>query len=348
MNSIEELQQPVRDGFEDWKQYGEVAVKYMDDLILFNYTEAAVYKNEWTWFETVSRGLILNKDTGEVVARPFDKFFNWGESGRYPIGTQVARITEKMDGSLGILYRHNGEYRIATRGSFTSQQALNATKLLQERYALGMLKDSLTLLFEIIYPENRIVVNYGNTRKLVLLAARDRFTGEYLEYDVLVAASNLFGFDVVPSYAFSDIDAVLATCPDIDHEGYVFEMTDGSRWKIKGDKYRKLHAIISHISFNHVLDAMIEGVWTEYRSVVPEEYWTEVDGYHAEINAFVSQTLDKLKLPAMTFESRKEFAQYITQTQPRELQRFFFNMLDNKFKPEDILKIVPRRSAFND
>ena len=77
MKSIEELQQLVVQGFTDWEQYGHVNTNVSGNLILFNYNLFAQIEGEWKWFERVARGLILNRTTGEVVARPYDKFFNW-------------------------------------------------------------------------------------------------------------------------------------------------------------------------------------------------------------------------------------------------------------------------------
>lgn len=72
IRSIEDIQQLAMAGLRDWKFYGDVVVRAEGDLLIFNYTELAQYKAEWNFFERVSRGLIINARTGEVVARPFD------------------------------------------------------------------------------------------------------------------------------------------------------------------------------------------------------------------------------------------------------------------------------------
>jgi RNA ligase len=72
LTCIQDLQQALLSGETNWGQYGSVSTKRLGDLILFNYTAEAMMNNQWTWLETVSRGLILNAKTGEVVARPFD------------------------------------------------------------------------------------------------------------------------------------------------------------------------------------------------------------------------------------------------------------------------------------
>src|SRR5690606_552618 len=123
------------------------------DLLVFSYNVMAQYGENWNFFERVSRGLIINWKTYEIVARPFDKFFNWGEGERTSTAPLVS-LTEKLDGSLGILYRLNGQYKIATRGSLESEQATWATAFINSHYSLENLPHEITLLFEIIYPEN--------------------------------------------------------------------------------------------------------------------------------------------------------------------------------------------------
>src|SRR5262249_39056207 len=149
---MEDLQNRVKDGETNWEQYGDVRAMYYEEFVLFNYTAKAQYAGRWNWFELNGRGLILNAKTGEVVALPFPKFFNWGENGR-TTDSPIKFITEKIDGSLGMLYRANGTYRIATRGMFDSEQAIWATRFLHEHFQLDGLEDELTLLFEMIYPE---------------------------------------------------------------------------------------------------------------------------------------------------------------------------------------------------
>lgn len=75
IQSIEDIQTLVRRGFRDWEQYGAVNASYHDGLIVFDYKSEAQYANRWNFFERVSRGLIIDEETGEIVARPFDKFF---------------------------------------------------------------------------------------------------------------------------------------------------------------------------------------------------------------------------------------------------------------------------------
>lgn len=128
------------------------------ELSIFNYTEKTQFDRHWNDATRMCRGLIVNEETGEVLARPFPKIHNFDES-------EAPRIVDdqilyhwdnKWDGSLGIMYRRpDGEYALATRGSFASDQAIKGTQMLLEQPDLYYYKDAyesgLTPLFEIIY-----------------------------------------------------------------------------------------------------------------------------------------------------------------------------------------------------
>jgi RNA ligase len=161
-------------------------------LYIYNYTSKAQYERVWNEVTLQCRGLILDAN-GRVVARPFRKFFNLEEVQDLPAGP--FEVYEKLDGSLGILYWLGDEAYLATRGSFASEQSRRANGILQARYrhVLPRLDRGHTYLFEIIYPENRIVVNYGGREDLVLLAVVDTATGAELPLPEV-------GFPVVERY----------------------------------------------------------------------------------------------------------------------------------------------------
>ncbi len=111
----------------------EVLEKYYNDglvykqvhptlpLTIWNYAEKVQYEGLWDEVTLQTRGLVTD-DKGNVVARPFKKFFNQEEGKHTP--TVEFDVYAKMDGSLGILFNYDGEWVLATRGSFTSDQAV--------------------------------------------------------------------------------------------------------------------------------------------------------------------------------------------------------------------------------
>jgi len=322
----------VQAGFSDWGHYGYVTVRKKDALLIFNYNTMAQYEGRWNFFERISRGLIINHETGEIVARAFDKFFNWGESARVS-HAPILTITEKMDGSLGILYRWQGEYYIATRGNFDSDQAIWATTFLQANYDLHNLADELTLLFEIIYPDNRIVVNYGQREDLVLLAVRNRHTGDYLPLEQMRHIGEQYGFSLPKVHTFSDIDLLIknANMLDITTEGYVVEFSDGQRFKFKSLRYLELHKLIISLTFKNVLKAMQNGTIEAILATIPDEFLDETRGWIHAIQVIIAQVKNDVRQVFDTApkESRKEFALWVAQYHP-SLSRYLFPMLDGK------------------
>ena len=116
-------------------------------LTIWNYTPKVQYENLWDEITLMTRGLVVD-DLGNIVARPFAKFFNWEEMKHTP--TDDFEVFEKVDGSCIILFYYNHEWVFASRGSFTSEQSVKA-KELSSKYPLHSLDKQKTYIFEIIY-----------------------------------------------------------------------------------------------------------------------------------------------------------------------------------------------------
>jgi RNA ligase len=218
------------------------------DLWIYNYTEKTQYENEWT-FETLNcRGLILDAD-GEVVARPFPKFFNYGTPQVPMLPDEPYRVTEKIDGSLGILYYLDGLPCIATRGSFVSDQAKVGTHIIRER-EIGPLSAS-TALFEIVYPENRIVVNYGDQRDLVLLGAICNTTAMDL-------SPLAYSGPVAKDWGEVPIGDLIAS-EEPNREGFVISFESGLRVKVKFAEYVRLHKIVTGVNARMIWEILAGG-----------------------------------------------------------------------------------------
>jgi RNA ligase len=229
---------------------GHVRVQYhpTEPLAIYNYTERCQFERAWSVVTETCRGLIINGLTGEVVARPFAKFYNYGE---HPDGaldlTAPAEVTNKLDGSLGIVYREpsTGQLAVATRGSFTSEQARHATRLLRSRYPEFEPPPGMTCLFEVIYPANRIVLDYNDLDDLVLLSAVDMATGESVGPDWVSGWSGPHA----ETFTAATLADALALPPRQNAEGVVVRMIDtGVRVKIKQADYVTLHRIITSTS----------------------------------------------------------------------------------------------------
>jgi T4 RnlA family RNA ligase len=331
LERMEQLQALVRTGFADWRTLGNVKAVYHDGLVLFNYTAEAQYERRWNWFERVSRGLILDATTGEVVARPFDKFFNWGERGQ-TTDAPIVSITEKLDGSLGIAYWRNGQWNVATRGSFESEQAKWATRWLREW--LGDIPCPLgTYLFEIIYPKNRVVVDYRERAELVLLAVRDPETGAYWHQSQIVQLAEDYGFTTAWRWPLATVDDIIAICAKLDanHEGFVAEFADGQRFKFKGDAYKELHRLICGLSFKNTVEAIASDKVGEVRDAIPDEFLTQFNEWVQEINAKYQAVTERVEAGYALAPkgTRKDFALWV-QTHGNDLAPYLFAKMDGR------------------
>jgi len=167
-------------------------------LSIYTYTRTAQYSRAWTTATLRCRGLIADDTTGDIVAWPFPKFFNVGEHAlghdyAPPLPDEPFRIYDKVDGSLGIVFYYGGRWHVASKGSFVSEQALWAQARLDRR-TTGYLIPGNTYLVEIIYPENRIVVDYGDREDLVLLGA---FNADGREWKLDFVADDWTGIGTV-------------------------------------------------------------------------------------------------------------------------------------------------------
>lgn len=273
---------------------------------ILNYTEQCQYSaGNWNAVTLACRGLIFNHLTMEVIARPFKKFFNYGDSANttHINVNEAVIVTNKMDGSLGVLY--DGDC-IATRGSFDSDQALHATELFRRKYAKDFIGiEGWTFLFEIIYPENRIVLDYENMDDLILLGAVENATGNSRGTDIF--------FEVwwygprTKTFPYSTLKEALEAPNRQNAEGLVVHFLDSNeRLKIKQEDYVRLHKIISglneravweHLSEGKSVESLLDGVPDEFHDwviKVASRLKATVDAGACEVETAYSTILDTL------------------------------------------------------
>ena len=229
---------------------------------ILNYTTRTVIDRRWTDTTERCRGLVLDSG-GFVVSRPIRKFHNY-TSVRPPgfVQTKPPLVYDKLDGSLGIVVPvPTGGHIVATRGSFESDQARHATDVWARRYGSVQPPRSTTLLVEIVYPANRIVVANGDFDDLVLLAAIDHQTGADVplwEIDWPGPVATLHpGLDLDDAYRF-------ATGPaKAESEGIVLVWTrpgrESYRLKVKHPDYIRRHSAIFGLSAVAVWRRLVAG-----------------------------------------------------------------------------------------
>ena len=327
--NIQDLKQLIAD------DYINVQKHPIADLYIYNYSPKAQYDRLWNEWTLACRGLIMN-GLNEVVARPFQKFFNLEEPENLILPDEPFEVYDQLDGSLGILYWVDSKPAIATRGSFTSEQAIVATELLHTKYAdaIEHLDSAKTYLFEIIYPENRIVIDYGDARKLVLLAVIDTKTGkEFLMDDI-----SYYFFEIVKRYdGLNDLQQLKALEED-NREGFVVKFKSGYRLKVKFAEYVRIHHIITRVSSLKIWEYLKEG--QELLPIlerVPDEFYDWVKATHAKLLSDFAQIEAEAKSEFKILATKKETALYY---QTCKYPAILFKMMENRAYDHIIWKMI--------
>lgn len=310
------------DNVEEQVVHGYISRQRHDEgqLTIYNYTKKCQYDWHWTPETMACRGLIV-AEGGEIIARPFPKFFSIEQRGDTPLPIEPFQVYEKVDGSLGILYSVNGEPKIATRGSFVSDQAQWATAHLQAKYKGVRFNPNYTYLFEIIYPENRIIVDYGNFADLVMLAVIRKSDGADMALEDL-------GFPMVKLYDGIKDFAELASYEEPNKEGFVIRFESGLRVKAKFAEYKRLHRLLTGLSARGIWEAIqTEDGLQPIIDRVPDEFYSWVRSIEQELQNSFQSIQRQCQTDFKDFGDRKTTALYFKQCRyPAILSR----MLDGK------------------
>ena len=313
-------------------------------LTIWNYDRMVQYNNMWDYDELIPqcRGLITDNE-GNVIAKPFPKFHNYEEhvvenSKLQPIPNESFVVYEKLDGSLGIIFHYEGEWHVVTRGSFTSEQAIKGKEMLDKLNLSESLIPGHTYLAEIIYPNNRIVVDYGDKERLVLLGCYNNETCE----EVSIIGMENKGWDVVMKYKTWGEDwETLKREISKDNEGYVIRFSGGMRMKIKGTEYVRLHKILTNFSTKDIWELLRNNEPLEpFLERVPDEFdkWVKAIimnlrySFH-HIDERAGKLHDGFRYGKFNDKevepTKKEFAEYVKQF-PKELAAVMFKMWDKQ------------------
>lgn len=243
-----------------------------------------------------SRGLLLNSaDNWSRVAHPFNRFFNLGEPGAAEIDWSTARVQEKLDGSLIVMYYWAGAWHVNTRktpgaGSPVGDWGISFADLFwrcwDQQYGdagFDHLVPGFTYCWELTSPLNR-VVTHNLDERITLLAVRD---AQGQEQDVQQYQN---AFDVVRHYEFGSAEAAAQAAELLDplnQEGFVVVDAEFRRIKIKSSHYVAIHHTVTSLNTRSIVELICNGEADEVLVHFPEiqrEYQRIADHISSEIN----------------------------------------------------------------
>lgn len=143
-----------------------ITVKECDyNLISLNFNRDAFNRKKWNDLTIKARGLFVDRDSGEVKIRSYNKFFNYGERHvnlgyLHKYATYPIRVFKKYNGFLGLASVIDGNIVLASK-SVTSGKYKDIFQSIwdkvedsvKELLKQAMIENNCTAVFEVISPE---------------------------------------------------------------------------------------------------------------------------------------------------------------------------------------------------
>lgn len=151
-----------------------------NNLVTFKYARKVLFDKLWDKVPGVRecRGHTYDKNTGELILLPFEKYFNYGENGTWdhvPLYSLVY-MYRKHNGFMASSKMYNGELIVGTTGSTKSDFAFRAKELILKDKSLHNLlitSNKGTLLFEIFDEKDQHIIYRNEDNCVKLLAVRN-------------------------------------------------------------------------------------------------------------------------------------------------------------------------------
>lgn len=274
------------------------------------------------------RGLIFDK-SGNLVSRPYHKFFNFGEREETlpeNINFRMHVILEKLDGSMIRPIPTEFGFRLATKAGITdvsmNAEVFIADKPQYARFISHCITRNLTPIFEWCSRKNRIVIDYPEDQ-LILTGLRNTKTGVYCKYSYLRPLAQNFKIPVVNKVPKNNeglwglVDRVRELK---DEEGVIIRFDDGHMLKIKANDYVLRHRSKDAIAFEkNVLEVILNDAVDDLIPLLSDEDGDRLKEFQSKFWSGVEQCSDEMnKLfdsGSTAYPDKKDFAVNFVQRQ---------------------------------
>lgn len=323
-----------QDVLKDYEARGLIKSSTRGEFTVWCYTPETVLSHSWDEVTRACRGLVYHSD-GTLVSRPFPKFFNWNQDEAVLEKGQFEAY-EKMDGTMIVVGNYNGEPVVNTKGSFNTWHTERAESLL-----LGYCPPpGVTAIFELITPDNRVVLDYNGFEGLVLLGGVWNDTGEDTENPDDFAVNTGWAGEVVTRMTF-DLQSMLTTIQNPEsgegREGFVVVWLKrgkpSNRVKLKFAQYLHLHSVYSNMTTKAVWESLVAGNTAILLEEAPDEFHGAITdcalAIENDANAIL-RVVNGYAAQARDFDTRRDAAEWIKQAVDRNLTGLVWKAYDGK------------------
>ena len=292
------------------------------------------------------RGIKFDKD-GNLIARPFHKFFNVGEREETTVEALDWNadwtIMDKLDGSMIHPVLINDNIILMTRKG-QSDVALQCVHecYIDEEFMRECLSQGRTPIYEYTSPRNQIVIKYDEPR-LNLIAVRDNLTGKYYDVDEYSEFNTFY----LSWLGGNDAQSLISQTRALKNkEGYVLRWPNGHMVKIKSDEYVMLHRGLDSMSREkRILDIILEDKLDDLLPLLDDKRKAHVKKYEMAINSLVGLIVGNIisHSAAQRELSPKDFAEHVKNSIDR---RFHYLAFSARKKDWTIVQAISEVRSF--
>lgn len=343
----------IRDVLPHIEGYDEIVVAKKEWYTVIDYVTVTpkTFDGPGAEYRLECRGLKFCNRTGNLLARPFHKFFNINERPDTLYGfldfSKPHRVMEKMDGTMVHGIRApNGDIRLMTRMGLT-QHALQAeqylTEYLRRTVIEAYIEDGMTPIFEFTAPNNRIVVPYDKP-ELTLLGVRDMQFGDYA-FSCMDFERSIGNVRTVQEHKFDTPDQMIEQVREWTGKEGVVVAWNNKFVKLKADEYVLLHRAKSELDHEkNVVRVILEGRLDDLVPLLDAETAAKIEKYHEELIGAVVSKAQQVKDLVREAKARdfdvKDFAINIAHELPAKTQALAFGLFRGKYEEHETVDKV--------
>lgn len=243
-----------------------IKVKDLDDnLMSLNFTEKAFRKGKWNKNTITARGLFVEKTSGDIKIRSYNKFFNINENAETSVRELKKKVKyplmayDKYNGFLGIASSVNGKFTLAskstTKGPFVEYfQEIFNNLTDSEKEQLKQLSETYncSFTFEVMHIDDRHIIDFNENRLVILDAIPNSYDINGVTVDAEFSEKVLSQLKIESDFfsrkelvkEFNDMADLMRYIHEHKHdrtsEGLVIEDQNGYMFKVKYEYYTEL------------------------------------------------------------------------------------------------------------
>jgi hypothetical protein len=216
------------------------------ELVALCYEHTKTPKNAIT---NECRGIVLNKNTFEIIAYPFTRFGDYEPKKETNFDFSDFKCFDKIDGSLISLYFYGDQWNIATKSMPDGRGKIFELDKTHEQLfweiwdekGLDMpIHKDFTYIFELKYPSNRQFITQTKNKTIHLIGLRNIRTFEEMDVEEALKANIIPQWHIAPLKAMKNISEIWEIAITLDpatDEGFVLLDKKFNRLKVKSPAY---------------------------------------------------------------------------------------------------------------